>query len=235
LGLRDVFVLNPGLIKGQAKVIDDTRKGDVKFLANDHKVVLDREYKTNGDDGLLPLVDQFEKAVEKADPVQRDACEKVFYMHVRDRLLKSVRPWGIPRILGGLGFRGYGRPTYSQKKATGYILMQEDARKHIGYERSENDHVQIVNAHVAELHKDLGVKMTSCSFVEDEPEETTVRDLEISKYFLGSEVCERGFNGYSGLLKDVLKHPWVEPMESYDRYFDLHYVPSAVDATLQLV
>lgn len=82
---RELFVINPGLLKGQAKVIEDQRRG------TDHK------------EGLMPLCDQLETCVAIASETEKNRCYEVFLGHVEERLKKSHRSWILPRHLGGLG------------------------------------------------------------------------------------------------------------------------------------
>jgi hypothetical protein len=79
---KELFVVNPGLIKGQSKVLGGT--GD--FL-----------------NSLGSTCDQLEECIRVASPEEKTRCYEVFEHHMKIRLQSSKRNWKLPRLFGGLG------------------------------------------------------------------------------------------------------------------------------------
>jgi len=202
--VSDVFVCNPGLLKGQAKVLSDDRRPEVTI------------------DSILPLVDQLNKAIYKSSPEQEQICRDIFYSHVMDRLKKTNRPWSAPRSLGGLGL-DIGHLTYSQRKLIAYQMME--GLSGLGHEREVPGSIIISRSWSEEIKIKLGLKKSeliwsppfqgpqkpagkyfkSVRGIEDD-------DVELDIFFLGGEREVQGEDRYAKLLKDVLKHPWVTPI-----------------------
>jgi len=83
---EQLFVCNPGLIKGQAKVMGDTR--------------LEGYSKT---ESLMPFCDQLKECQQAASDEEKERILKVFRYHLTGKLQGSNRPWSLPQHLGGLG------------------------------------------------------------------------------------------------------------------------------------
>jgi len=232
--LSDVFVLNPGLIKGQAKVMSDTRK------PKDHIHL----------DDLLPLCDQLEKVIRKCDMLERILCKKLFLEHVVDRMKKTNRPWDVPRCLGGLGLRDVGSPNYSQRMVTAWLLMQADAKQKVTVPKtSALKHIVEVNRWQRNLEERLDCKYNNFA-MESEDEVlfrshclsvkenllygTEIQDFSLDECFLGDGVEEfrKRQDGYSKLMTEVLKrNKYVSPVsdDKINDLYDLVYTPRKLD------
>jgi len=95
---NELFVLNPGLIKGQAKVMSDTRRQSQP-----------------GDDSFLPYCDQLKEVLRVCPEDKRTLVEGLFFQHLKERLWKTSRSWRLPSWAGGLGLP-YGGANFSQMK-----------------------------------------------------------------------------------------------------------------------
>jgi hypothetical protein len=95
---EEEFVVNAGLIKGQAKVMNDTRRDDKK----------------ESEESLLSVCDQLEECVRVANDSERARCYELFEFHMSDKLKKSSRPWRLPRMFGGFGLPFGPMPTDAQ-------------------------------------------------------------------------------------------------------------------------
>jgi len=237
-GIEDMFVLNPGLIKGQAKVLGDTRNTGKAVNVND----------------LLPLCDQLEKAISKANPLERILCKRIFLGHVEDRIKSTHRPWAVPRCLGGLGLQDISEPNYSQRLVTGWLLMQPDARKVITPQLLEyHAHVEHVGNFMRKLEAKLGCVYENFEMVShdeygireyfqgkahenlfgEKPTEFSVDDC-----FIGEGTCWidpkklRG-DGYSKLMKSTISRSknLVHPVsdDKLQILFSMKYMPRRVD------
>lgn len=82
------FIPNAGLLKGQAKVISDTR---------------DRKKEKTLEESLSPTCDQLTECLKSATPEQAERCVAVFHHELGTKLRKSKKSWILPRHLGGLG------------------------------------------------------------------------------------------------------------------------------------
>jgi hypothetical protein len=89
----ELFVVNPGLIKGQSKVLGGNNI-DVSSLGS--------------------TCDQLEECIRVADAIQKTRCYEVFEHHMRPKLLLSKRPWTLPRLFGGLGLPFGEKPSAAQ-------------------------------------------------------------------------------------------------------------------------
>jgi hypothetical protein len=84
--LTETFRLNAGLIKGQSKVLNDTRLGG--------KIT---------PEGLSPVCDQLNVCIRTAPEDAKERALEVFKTYLLPRLNKSHKSWCLPRHLGGLG------------------------------------------------------------------------------------------------------------------------------------
>jgi hypothetical protein len=167
-GVQDVFVLNPGLVKGQAKVLGDTRKNrenldgefssSSHFLFSDNKIELEKRFQKEAPSRygeLLPMVDQLECCKRKCSVEQGLIVDDLFFDHILDRLKEVPRPWSLPRCMGGLGLR-IGSPNYSQRKLAARYLM-EDLGGLSSYEKQVPRFQLCANAHVDEVYRELEI------------------------------------------------------------------------------
>jgi hypothetical protein len=252
ISFNDVFVLNPGLIKGQAKVMVDSRED--KFIVSDHKMKLDRKYKETPFTELLPLVDQLNVATRKCRGSQKRMCDNIFMYHVKDRMKGTNRPWSVPRWLGGLGMKGVGHLTHSQRLATALILCAQKGQfKELDLQDALNREPKILTSlvrespnfllsssrYVSSLEEKLGVEYedwVSVDYVS--PEVDNVQTLSLDKYFLGDCVEKVGEDRYSKLMKFALKcQGWLKPItdDKLDELFDQEYVPRQPDSPIFMV
>jgi hypothetical protein len=86
---KRIFSLNPGLIKGQGRVLSDTR------------VVQGRD-KVVREEALMPVCDQLQKCKIAANEQQIEMIDDLFICHNKTKLTDTKRSWILPRILGGL-------------------------------------------------------------------------------------------------------------------------------------
>jgi len=94
--LSEGFLVNAGLLKGQAKVLADQR-----------------EINVIPEGGLGPVCDQLNELIRVASIDQRERTLEVFSMNMLKKLQKSSRSWRLPRHLGGLGLP-FGSVNHSQ-------------------------------------------------------------------------------------------------------------------------
>lgn len=85
--LEEEFLVNPGLLKGRAKVLSDSRADE----------------DDNNPDSLMPVCDQLNECIRVANDHEKTRSYEVFKYHMEDRLKQSKRSWILPRHLGGLG------------------------------------------------------------------------------------------------------------------------------------
>jgi hypothetical protein len=194
--VMDVFVLNPGLVKGQAKVLSDTR--------------IERPETTSHYGELLPMVDQLNKAMAKGNDKQRKLVQDLFVDHCLPKLKRVNRSWCLPRWLGGLGLP-FGNANYSQRLLAGMALMSIDGGDFnfgalTSYEKDVPECVAHERDLINELQEQLGVEFTR-SF--EKPKDDGV---SLSKYFIGGTRVPSGCDRYNSLLKEALKHPWINPI-----------------------
>jgi hypothetical protein len=88
-GLSELFVLNPGLLKGQAKVMNDTRMDVVE--------------KVGPTSSVMPYCDQLAEVKRVCPEEMSKTVDEIFFDHLKDRLESSQRSWNLPPFLGGLG------------------------------------------------------------------------------------------------------------------------------------
>lgn len=93
LDFEEEFIVNSGLVKGQAKVQNDSRRDDlIEKGLGDHE-----------EDSLMSVCDQLEECVRVASAEERERTYEIFRFHLEGRLKKSQRPWSLPRFFGGFG------------------------------------------------------------------------------------------------------------------------------------
>jgi len=105
--LEEEFLVNPGLLKGRAKVLDDSReKSSLTEI-----------------ESLMPVCDQLNECVRVASHAEKIRSYIVFLYHMEDRLCKSSRSWKLPRHLGGLGLP-FGTANFTQL-VTAWTLIEK--------------------------------------------------------------------------------------------------------------
>jgi len=236
---EDIFVLNPGLIKGQAKVLVDTRK------LCDSDVAVEE---------LLPLCDQLEKAVKKANLLERILCKRLFLGHVWSRLTSTHRPWAVPRCLGGLGLRDIGQPNYGQRMTTAWLLLQAEAKNELRLPKtSVHWHSLHIRKYMARLEESLGCQYINFELISQD--ESMVRDyltLRAEENLYGRDIPEftlddcflgegvklfrnKYGDGYSKLMISTLSRAsYVSPVgdDCLSRLFDSKYLARRLDSKL---
>jgi len=176
--ITDIFVLNPGLVKGQAKVMGDTRSsrsqlngtissGD-SFQISDHKMDIEKRWMKNKPDvygELLPLVDQLNVCLRKCDADRALVVKNIFYDHVVPKLKETIRPWSLPRPLGGLGL-DIGHVNYSQSLLA-LRCLEDPSIVCTSYEKEVPSFCLVANAALKEIEKALGVEYEGRVFAPD--------------------------------------------------------------------
>jgi len=81
---EELYVCNPGLLKGQAKVQEDTRS------------------RKEGENSLSSVCDQLSECVRVADVEEKRRSYEIFLHRNSEKLRATSRPWYLPRHLGGL-------------------------------------------------------------------------------------------------------------------------------------
>jgi len=127
---HELFVLNPGLVKGQAKVLDDTRLTDCRARKLSpqqmkEKKMRDALQQTN----VMPYCDQLKEVIRVAPEQCLPRINAIFYNHIQDDLKNSKRSWSLPTFLGGLGLPfgtvSYGQRLVAMKVKEKYIDLSE--------------------------------------------------------------------------------------------------------------
>jgi len=98
--LKESFLVNAGLLRGQGKVLLDER--DLRDGQIPRTNIFGDEEEIP-ETGLSPTVDKLFECIRTADAEQRRRTLEVFFEHMSVRLSKSNRSWLLPRHLGGLG------------------------------------------------------------------------------------------------------------------------------------
>jgi len=86
--VEQAFIPNAGLLKGQAKVLLDTRSDSNSKILKE---------------SLAPTCDQLTECLKNATQEQAERCVSVFFHELGPKLKKSKRSWILPKFLGGLG------------------------------------------------------------------------------------------------------------------------------------
>jgi hypothetical protein len=206
--IEDIFVLNPGLVKGQAKVMGDTRStkqclnGEIGskdvFQVSDHKMVLDKHWSKDKPDiygELLPLVDQLNVCLRKCEPDRASIVKDIFYDHVVPKLKETIRPWSLPRPLGGLGL-DIGHINYSQSLLA-LRCFEDPSIVCTSYKKEVPMFTLAANAVAQDIEKALGVEYSQRKFGPPEKVEskiyTTIHGLfnqETDKFLLDMEALQ---------------------------------------------
>jgi hypothetical protein len=101
---EQMFVVNSGLVKGQAKVQADSRRPKKETLSSEL------------DETLMSVCDQLEECIVSALEDEKLRIYEVFHYHLKDRLEKSKRSWRLPRIFGGFGLPFGDQPSRNSLK-----------------------------------------------------------------------------------------------------------------------
>jgi len=208
LVFSDVFVLNPGLVKGQAKVMEDSRIEYVRDGDLDHY------------GQLLPMVDQLKSALNKATPDQATKVKNLFYDHLLPRLKLVRRPWQLPVAMGGLGL-DLGNVNYSQRKLAAWFLADSTVNL-LSHHKKVPLCTQIVTDFDNEVRDALECKEVPRyrlhKFgeydVRDEQQVLLKEKTEsaMNKYFIGGVRIEIGVDRYDQMIAEVLKIPYISPI-----------------------
>jgi len=232
----ETFVLNPGLVKGQAKVLGDTRKpGETRddkisssttFHIGKNALDTKKSDKKSVYGTLLPMVDQLNMACRKASEIQQEKVQQLFMNHVIPKLKETDRPWSLPRWAGGLGLP-FGSSSELQRKIMGRFLM-EDELKLTSYAKSVPACQVWANAVITDIYDKLGVEyipayLRQPSDVLGQSETlalTEDRELDLNQYFGGAERIDHGVDCYGNLLRETKSIPWVNPVsEETAKYY----------------
>jgi hypothetical protein len=119
--IEELFVLNCGLIKGQAKVIEDTRKE----LNNKNDGKQTKKSRTK-EDSLSPLCAQLQESIRVADKDERNAALRTFLSYNEDKLKKSKRSFTLPLWAGGLGLPIEREFTERELQQLSYVVNNND-------------------------------------------------------------------------------------------------------------
>jgi len=141
---KEMFVVNPGLIKGQSKVL-----GGTGMFVN----------------SLGSTCDQLEECVRVANDNEKARCYEVFEYHMSDKLKKSRRPWTLPRLFGGLGLPFGEKPTLIQ-----YLVAHNQFNK---YKDLTDDSIQKDNDCMAirylnQILKNTGIEVSKPTLVRND-------------------------------------------------------------------
>jgi len=141
---KKVFSLNPGLIKGQGRVLSDTRS------------VVGEDRPSWWRSKMMPICDQLSSCLHGCDDEQKIIIQELFFYHNKDRLIHSNRSWVLPRALGGLGLPR-GTSTFSQKCVAQCILEGKDIGD-FNEAREKPDYLVRAQIHEREILNELRVE-----------------------------------------------------------------------------
>jgi len=151
---KELFVVNPGLIKGQSKVLG----GSGEQL-----------------ESLGSTCDQLEECVRVANDEQKTRCYEVFMHHMRDKLKQSKRPWTLPRMFGGLGLPFGNKPTLPQ-----YMLAMSQFEKYRDLTddslKKEND--RLAEEYLAQVLEQLNIEAVKGTIVRNDDKTNCQSDVE---------------------------------------------------------
>jgi len=101
-GVRDLFILNAGLLHCQAKVISDTRNEGARRRP----------------ENVQPVTDQYAELVSACPEDVVERILPVFKRYVEPKLRDNPRSWWLPTSLGGLGL------PFRNPKMGGYLITK---------------------------------------------------------------------------------------------------------------
>jgi len=209
-GCMRLGVLNPGLVKGQAKVLDDSRKPKIAI----------GEYHEE----LISMGAQLARAKRDLS-LRSEQIDAIFRSHVMEKLKMSPRSWCLPIALGGLGL-SFGSVNYSQSKLAALCMMDVDYLSVVAsYERTSPCYAIQAQHSVREIYDQLGYELTNYIYHENEKgeketmcgsellnETSEEEGLDLSAYYIGGRPETHGKNSFSSLLKEVRTFPWVNEL-----------------------
>jgi hypothetical protein len=105
-----------GLAQGKSKVMGDTR-----------------DDRPNVDDQLFSTIDKLTETgfgLETCSEKMQKTRD-VFFHHNLSQLLKSKRPWSLPRCLGGIGIPDFGLPNPTQKRVAEYLRTHPESSSQV--------------------------------------------------------------------------------------------------------
>jgi hypothetical protein len=187
--LKESFVVNAGLLKGQSKVLLDER--------DEGKIP---------DTGLGPICDQLKELMRVASGEQRERIIEVFQYNMMKKLKQSSRSWRLPRHLGGLGLP-FGTVNYSQLEVA---LQQLENYQDVGDHRTKGEFVFQANEYWKSIKESLpeGIKIqTPCVLIADTEDPT--KDFHELPCLSMSFMTDRDYDpgNYNGKKKKGPKRP----------------------------
>jgi len=186
-GFEDVYVVNPGLLKGQAKVLDDTRKP-----------------KKDSPESLMPVIDQLNECLMGSSDEERERTLEVFRHHLEPRLLKSRRSWILPRHLGGLGLPFGSQPTEGQL-AVAEALMKR--YRDVSDLKGKATFQEMSSEYWTQIEPDL-LKLTGAEIIK--PHIAYELDLQPSRELFELPTLTASFISYGHNSKDLSLYDLIE-------------------------
>jgi hypothetical protein len=220
-------VLNPGLVKGQAKVLGDTRSVEGKSrlsrqLPGGREVAGEQEV-------LLSMASQLAWAKQGLS-LRSELIDSIFYHHTSERLKKSHRSWCLPRYLGGLGL-SFGSVNFSQRMLASWCLKDPSIISTVNQvERKVAEYVitssEVMNHYRDKLeveydyfvYDDINVdgEAKHRVLVGDKNEVQRIESMEdepdITRFFIGGVPTKHGKDRLCNLLKTVRSMSEVVPI-----------------------
>lgn len=222
-----VFSMNPGLIKGQGRVLGDTRGLD-------------------GGERLMPICDQLKWCLNGSKGGESVRIVERFKAHNWEKLSQSCRSWVLPRCLGGLELPFGDPPTYCQRMLAAQLMMEPDFVLPQS-EKYTPDYTRFEKGEKKRLAEELGLKIvpgvviTTRTDTKKIPIRYNLPDLSsklISPYGVPNYE-DRSEELFSMALYKVLKKKqWLNPIS--DNLVNelmsgnFHYVPPGYDAPVKV-
>jgi hypothetical protein len=225
---HNVFTFNPGLIKGQSRVLSDTR---------------DRELE--GGEKYISIGDQLQWCLFSARGSEKERIQEIFFEHNESRLKLSCRSWNLPRCLGGLGLPFGKPPTHCQRKLAAMLMMDPDfvlpnAEKVTPYFSIKAKSLAMKIIDDLSIDRVPGQVITDYTDVSKIPVRYTVPEttnfVMSSRCFWNPEDATEKL--YSRALHDALKHPWLQPISdkliSELRGGSYQYIPPGLSRPIRI-
>jgi hypothetical protein len=208
--VNDVFSLNPGLIKGQGRVLSN-ENNEIKLL---------------GDSKNFSAKAQLEYCMREGTFDQCEKIKQLFFKYNLVDLKASHRSWSLPREFGGLGLPYFANPNYSQRKLAGALCVDHDNYYDLSTYKENADYLKMCADMLDGVHEFLGhcwsgrtlnwntekdeeIRLFDTDFekVQWVPEE----DSSIERYVLADTKSEKK-DPFLRVIRKVLSRPYINPV-----------------------